>query len=98
MQAVSRRCHNLLRPNGLALFVIGNTEYTEYKGVRIDNRGALPTHNGIHAAIGNPAGEALESSSGVHIRRLQLRQPGKPWMTPRFAVAGLIAEKTFEDE
>ena len=34
MQAVSRRCYALLRRNGLALFVIGNTEY---KGVRIDN-------------------------------------------------------------
>lgn len=34
MQAVSRRCYSLLRRKGLALFVIGNTEY---KGVRIDN-------------------------------------------------------------
>ena len=34
MQAVSRCCYGLLRRNGLALFVIGNTEY---KGVRIDN-------------------------------------------------------------
>jgi hypothetical protein len=38
MQAVSRRCHNLLRRNGLAVFVIGNTEY---KGVRIDNAAHL---------------------------------------------------------
>ena len=38
MQAVSRRCYDLLRPKGLALFVIGNTEY---KGVRIDNAAHL---------------------------------------------------------
>jgi hypothetical protein len=38
MQAVSQRCHNLLRRNGLAVFVIGNTEY---KGVRIDNAAHL---------------------------------------------------------
>ena len=38
MQAVSKRCFTLLRPSGLALFVIGNTEY---KGVRIDNAGHL---------------------------------------------------------
>jgi len=38
MQAVARRCHKLLRKNGLALFVIGNTEY---KGVRIDNAAHL---------------------------------------------------------
>lgn len=38
MQAVSLRCHQLLRRNGLALFVIGNTEY---KGVRIDNAAHL---------------------------------------------------------
>jgi DNA modification methylase len=38
MQAVSQRCYNLLRRNGLALFVIGNTEY---KGVRIDNAAHL---------------------------------------------------------
>lgn len=38
MQTVSRRCYDLLRPRGLALFVIGNTEY---KGVRIDNAAHL---------------------------------------------------------
>jgi DNA modification methylase len=38
MQAVSRRCHQLLRHKGLALFVIGNTEY---KGVHIDNAAHL---------------------------------------------------------
>ena len=38
MQAVSRRCYSLLRSEGLALFVIGNTEY---KGVRIDNAAHL---------------------------------------------------------
>jgi hypothetical protein len=38
MQAVSRRCYSLLRREGLALFVIGNTEY---KGVRIDNAAHL---------------------------------------------------------
>jgi hypothetical protein len=38
MQVVSRRCFDILRPKGLALFVIGNTEY---KGVRIDNAGHL---------------------------------------------------------
>ena len=38
MQTVSRRCCDLLRSNGLALFVIGNTEY---KGVRIDNAAHL---------------------------------------------------------
>lgn len=38
MQAVSRRCYSLLRRKGLALFVIGNTEY---KGVRIDNAAHL---------------------------------------------------------
>lgn len=38
MQAVATRCHKLLRKNGLALFVIGNTEY---KGIRIDNAGHL---------------------------------------------------------
>lgn len=38
MQAVSKRCHALLRRNGLALFVIGNTAY---KGVRIDNAAHL---------------------------------------------------------
>lgn len=38
MQAVSRRCQKLLRRSGLALFVIGNTEY---KGVRIDNAAHL---------------------------------------------------------
>jgi methylase of polypeptide subunit release factors len=34
MQLVANRCFRLLRRSGLALFVIGNTEY---KGVRIDN-------------------------------------------------------------
>ena len=38
MQAVAKRCHGLLSKNGLALFVIGNTEY---KGVRIDNAAHL---------------------------------------------------------
>jgi len=38
MQAVSGRCYDLLRRKGLALFVIGNTEY---KGVRIDNAAHL---------------------------------------------------------
>lgn len=34
MQNVSNRCHRILQNNGIALFVIGNTEY---KGVRVDN-------------------------------------------------------------
>jgi len=34
MQQVAQRCANILRPAGLALFVIGNTKY---KGVVIDN-------------------------------------------------------------
>lgn len=34
MQAVARRTHGMLTDKGMALFVIGNTEY---KGVRIDN-------------------------------------------------------------
>lgn len=38
MQAVSARCNALLKKKGLALFVIGNTEY---KGVRIDNAAHL---------------------------------------------------------
>lgn len=38
MQVVAARCHKLLRKNGLALFVIGNTEY---KGVRLDNAAHL---------------------------------------------------------
>ena len=38
MQAVSTRCYKLLRDRGLAVFVIGNTEY---KGVRIDNAAHL---------------------------------------------------------
>lgn len=38
MQAVAKRCHSLLGKKGLALFVIGNTEY---KGVRIDNAAHL---------------------------------------------------------
>lgn len=38
MQEVSKRCCALLRRRGLALFVIGNTEY---KGVRIDNAAHL---------------------------------------------------------
>ena len=38
MQAISARCYDLLRKKGLALFVIGNTEY---KGVRIDNAAHL---------------------------------------------------------
>src|SRR5260370_917566 len=38
MQAVAHRCFGLLRRSGMALFVIGNTEY---KGVRIDNASHL---------------------------------------------------------
>lgn len=38
MQAVASRCFHFLKPTGLALFVIGNTEY---KGVRIDNAAHL---------------------------------------------------------
>lgn len=38
MQAVSKKCFQLLRHSGLALFVIGNTEY---KGVHIDNAAHL---------------------------------------------------------
>lgn len=38
MQAVSQRCYRLLRRDGLAVFVIGNTEYM---GVRIDNAAHL---------------------------------------------------------
>lgn len=38
MQAVASRCFHILKPRGLALFVIGNTEY---KGVRIDNAAHL---------------------------------------------------------
>jgi len=38
MQAVATRCHKMLRKEGLAFFVIGNTEY---KGVRIDNAAHL---------------------------------------------------------
>ena len=38
MQTVSLRCYDLLRRHGLALFLIGNTEY---KGVRIDNAAHL---------------------------------------------------------
>ncbi len=38
MQAVSKRCFDLLRRNGLGVFVIGNTEY---KGIRIDNAAHL---------------------------------------------------------
>lgn len=34
MQQVAERCANILRPSGLALFVIGNTRY---KGIVIDN-------------------------------------------------------------
>lgn len=34
MQSVARECYSMLSDNGMALFVIGNTEY---KGVRIDN-------------------------------------------------------------
>lgn len=34
MQQVAHNCHSMLSPNGMALFVIGNTEY---KGVRVDN-------------------------------------------------------------
>jgi hypothetical protein len=38
MQAVSRKCFDLLLPKGIALFVIGNTEYL---GVKIDNAAHL---------------------------------------------------------
>lgn len=38
MQRVSSKCFSLLKPSGLAVFVIGNTEY---KGVRIDNAAHL---------------------------------------------------------
>lgn len=38
MQSVSRRCFELLRQRGMALFVIGDTEY---KGVRIENAAHL---------------------------------------------------------
>lgn len=34
MQSVAKKTHSILNKNGMALFVIGNTEY---KGVRIDN-------------------------------------------------------------
>ncbi len=34
MQAVAKKCHSMLSAGGMALFVIGNTEY---KGVRIEN-------------------------------------------------------------
>jgi hypothetical protein len=38
MQLVAQRCFRLVRSSGLALFVIGNTEY---KGIRIDNAAHL---------------------------------------------------------
>jgi hypothetical protein len=38
MQEVVRRCRDLVRPGGLAAFVIGNTTY---RGVRIDNASHL---------------------------------------------------------
>jgi methylase of polypeptide subunit release factors len=38
MQAVSKKCFQLVRSSGIALFVIGNTEY---KGVHIDNAAHL---------------------------------------------------------
>lgn len=34
MQRVTKECHSMLKKDGIALFVIGNTEY---KGVRMDN-------------------------------------------------------------
>ena len=34
MQAVSNRAYEMLNEGGMALFVIGNTEY---KGIRVDN-------------------------------------------------------------
>ncbi|MBN2770465.1 MAG: class I SAM-dependent methyltransferase, partial [Spirochaetes bacterium] len=34
MQKVARKSYDMLKPDGMALYVIGNTEY---KGVRIDN-------------------------------------------------------------
>ncbi|MDB6060060.1 MAG: methylase family protein [Verrucomicrobiaceae bacterium] len=38
MQQVTKRCYKFLKPKGLALFVIGNTEY---KSIRIDNAAHL---------------------------------------------------------
>ncbi|MHA1882099.1 MAG: DNA adenine methylase [Candidatus Thorarchaeota archaeon] len=38
MQRVAKECYDMLNPNGMALFVIGNTEYA---GVRINNAGHL---------------------------------------------------------
>ena len=38
MQAAAQRCYDLLRPGGLSVFVIGNTQLN---GVRIDNANHL---------------------------------------------------------
>lgn len=38
MQVVAKRCHEFLRPKGIAVFVIGNTQYS---GVEIDNASHL---------------------------------------------------------
>ena len=38
IQKVTKRCFDLLKPRGLAIFVIGNTEYS---GIRIDNAAHL---------------------------------------------------------
>lgn len=38
MERTVTKCHQMLRPGGMVLFVIGNTEY---KGVKIDNAGYL---------------------------------------------------------
>ncbi len=38
MQKVARRCHDFLRPGGMAVFVVGNTQL---RGVRVDNANHL---------------------------------------------------------
>jgi hypothetical protein len=38
MQAVARRCHDFLRPGGISVFVVGNTQLS---GIRIDNANHL---------------------------------------------------------
>lgn len=38
MQYVAQRCYDFIRPNGLAVFVIGNTEY---RGIKVDNAAHL---------------------------------------------------------
>lgn len=81
MQAVSRRCYDLLRRKGLALFVIGDTEY---KGVRIDNaahlaesllRGGFPSvrvakrkmSGKILTPYRDPIGQFSRSGDGRHV-------------------------------